>query len=365
MEREEGISSVASPPPSDSELMAVCSTDDLGFQEPEQPLDTDAPSSSSSELVVVTDDLKDKIIRQVEDYFSDENLSRDTFLTHHVKKDKEGFVPVVLIASFKKMKKLVRDISVILAALQESTQLVLSSDGKMVKRLCPLPEVHDAKLCTVLVENLPENYSTESIRRIFGDAGNVKNISIQDPHATEKPRNKISKAEKLISGKAEKLISGKIYALVEYETVDAAEKAVATLNDESNWRIGMRVKLLRKRTRELTKKGWKGTASEKNNNAPASDAAGDVELLKSKDHHDETPEQEEERHLPSNRSGWGSRNRGRSKCHKQHNHSDQGHWTLQRGPAVEGPKPPPVPRMPDGTKGFTMGRGRPPVSIQN
>ncbi|CAA6661365.1 unnamed protein product [Spirodela intermedia] len=39
----------------------------------------------------------------------------------------------------------------------------------------------------------------------------------------------------------------RVHALVEYETPDAAERAVAVLNDEKNWRSGMRVELLLKR----------------------------------------------------------------------------------------------------------------------
>lgn len=39
-----------------------------------------------------------------------------------------------------------------------------------------------------------------------------------------------------------------LHALVEYETIDLAEKAVAELTDEHNWRSGLRVRLLLRRT---------------------------------------------------------------------------------------------------------------------
>lgn len=42
-----------------------------------------------------------------------------------------------------------------------------------------------------------------------------------------------------------------------------------------------------------------------------------------------------------------------------------GHGTLSSSYGAEGSKPPPGPKMPDGTRGFTMGRGRPPVSSPN
>ncbi|XP_010257771.1 PREDICTED: la-related protein 6A isoform X2 [Nelumbo nucifera] len=367
----QGISSVDCHYLPDEEALPVGSPDNLGFQG-EDLLDTAeaADPSPLPEAVVLTDDLRNKIIRQVEYYFSDGNLPTDKFLMSHVKKDKEGFdddtaiigctimVPIAVIASFRKMKKLVRDNSLIVAALKESTQLVVSSDGKKVKRIHPLPvtEVKDAEQCTVLVENLPKSYTTENIQRIFGGAGNIKNIYIRDPHAMEGPK-KVSMAEKLISGK--------IYALVEYETVEAAEKAVATLNDENNWRSGMRVKLLKRMGKfGLSKKNVKAAVSEKNNNVPASEAAGDENPKTG--HLEETHEPEYAGgHSPTEKTGRRGRNRGRFRGHKHHSTNGLGHGTLHSGAGIKCSNPPRVPRMPDGTRGFTMGRGRPPVSTQN
>jgi La-related protein 7 len=79
----------------------------------------------------------------VEYYFSDENLPTDEFLLKYVKKNKKGFVPIETI-----VKKLVQDLSVIAAALRTSPKLVVSSDGKRVRRLGPLPqnELKDSKV---------------------------------------------------------------------------------------------------------------------------------------------------------------------------------------------------------------------------
>ncbi|KAF9588735.1 hypothetical protein IFM89_015172 [Coptis chinensis] len=324
-----------------------------------------ASSSSSSEVAILTDDLKKKIIRQVEYYFSDENLPTDKFLIKHLKRDKAGFVPVAVVASFRKMKKLVQDKSFVVAALRESSQLILSSDGRKVKRIRPLPifEVKDSKSCTVLVENLPEDCSKQHLQRIFGDIGRISSICIRDPHATEDS----SKASK-----AEMAISGKIHALVEYETVKEAEKAVATLNDEKNWRSGMRVELLLKRMGKygVAKKGWKVVASEKSDNVPASHKVGDEQNVKLLDKNDESPQQEETNHLTSEKGNRGRRNRGQGRGqfrgHKQHNGNGHGHGYAPIGSGSECfSKPPPGPKMPDGTRGFTMGRGRTPLSNQN
>ncbi|KAK2987813.1 hypothetical protein RJ640_024440 [Escallonia rubra] len=213
------------------------------------------------------------------------------------------YIKVVSLAFNQlKMKKLAREKSVIVAALKDSSLLVVSSDEKKVKRLHPLPftEVKDPQLCTVLVENLPEDHSTENIRKIFGEAGNIKNICIRDPDAVRQPRKCTIE---------EKLLSGKLHALVEFETVEAAEKAVATLNDEKDWRYGMRVKFLKRMgKRELKKKSLRGPDSEKSSSARESDLAVDEENHVSNLHHDDIPNGEL---LGSSNLKYGCRSRHR------------------------------------------------------
>jgi La-related protein 7 len=277
-----------------------------------------------------------------------------------IKKNKEGFVPIPVIASFRKMKKLIRDYILIAAVLRESSFLVVSSDGKKVKRLHPLPhiEVRDPKLYTVLVENLPEDHSVENVKRIFGEAGNIKNICIRDPHAVEEPSK---------SNKAEKHISNKLHALVEYETVEAAEKAVATLNNEQDWRNGMRVKILNRMGKYVQRKQTrKPSDSERNHTGRTSDRAGDEENHNSNEHHDDTPDEEDGDQVHKEKNGQQrGRNRGRGGRQKHRGTNGHGHGTSWSTHAHEPSKPPPGPRMPDGTRGFTMGRGRPPVIDQS
>ncbi|KAG0487381.1 hypothetical protein HPP92_009476 [Vanilla planifolia] len=199
--------------------------------------------NGSSGGAVLSDDLRDKIVRQVEYYFSDENLPNDKFLLKQMRKDKEGYVPIAIISSFRKMKKLAKDSSLIEAALRTSTILVVSSDGKMVKRMHPLPisEPKDSKLRTILVENLPEDHSEENILRIFGAIGNIEEMTIHDPSSTSK--------------KKDQAISSKVLAL----------------NDEKNWRSGMRVELLHKRLVKygLVSKKLKDVSSHKNTEVEA------------------------------------------------------------------------------------------------
>ncbi|MBA0869866.1 hypothetical protein Goshw_004467 [Gossypium schwendimanii] len=320
---------------------------------------------NSSATAVLTDDLKNKIIKHVEYYFSDENLPTDKYMMSLIKKNKEGFVAISVIASFRRMKRLSRSYPSIVAALKESSLLVVSSDGKMVKRRNSLPsiEVRDPKLFTVLVENLPEDYSVENIRRIFGEVGNIKNISLRDPHAVEESKKSV---------RVDLLVSSKLHALVEYETAEAAEKAVsvdkvATLNDERDWRNGMHVKLLKRIMGKHAQRrpAWRGPdPAEKNSNARASDQTGDDENNASNQHHEGLPDDEDGENLSKEKNGHRPRNRGRARKPRTRGTNGLGHGTTSSSHAIEPSKPPPGPRMPDGTRGFTMGRGRPLVSRQ-
>ena len=348
------IRSTDSPPPSPtdgSDVSPVGSPDRTSSEIQPQPSDDDPDQSSGTGGL--SDDLKQKIIKQVEYYFSDENLPSDKHMLSLIKKNKEGFVPISVIASFRKMKKLIRNNSLIAAALRESSLLVVSSNGKKLKRLhpLPLPENRDAK-CTVLVENLPEDHSVENLKRIFGEAGNIKDVCILDPHAVEASTK---------GGKAEKLISNKLHALVEYDTVEAADKAVTTLNNEEDWRNGMRVKHLKQMGKYgQRKQAWRGFDSEKSSGNRTSDQTGGEENHNASEHHNDTrtPDDEDGERVSKEKTGHRGRNRGQSGRQKYRVTNGFGHGTSSANHGIEPSKPPPGPRMPDGTRGFTMGRGR-------
>ncbi|KAJ1285451.1 hypothetical protein BS78_03G280500 [Paspalum vaginatum] len=330
------------------------------------PVAPDIVNDDSSEIheagtgaVVLTDELRDQIVKQVEYYFSDENLPTDEFLLKYVKKNKKGFVPIGTIASFRRMKKLIQDLSVIEAALRTSSKLVVSSDGKKVRRLHPLPhnEWKDSERSTVLVENLPPDFSMESIWEKFGTVGKIVSITINDPELMKEP----SAAKKPVF-----ILSSKVHALVEYEAVEAADKAVTNLSDESNWRTGMKVRLLPKGPGQHNKssKENQDTASKKNNQNQHSKEdqhttseknrdADSVESAKDKENLYSDSSTEAEHHYQKRKPKGGRKGLHKGQDHIQHDTNKQGgsgNATLNK--AFPGP------RMPDGTKGFTMGRGR-------
>ena len=76
---------------------------------------------------------------------------------------------------------------------------------------------------------------------------------------------------------------------------------------------------------------------------------------------DDTPDEEDGDRLSKEKNGQKGRNRGRPRRQRYRGSNGLGHGTISS--SYEAARPPPGPRMPDGTRGFTMGRGRPPISI--
>lgn len=80
--------------------------------------------------------LKDYVKKQIEYYFSEENLCRDFFLRR--KMDIEGYLPITLIASFHRVQALTNNLGVIVEAVRESDQIELTSGFKVRTKTNPL-----------------------------------------------------------------------------------------------------------------------------------------------------------------------------------------------------------------------------------
>ncbi|XP_050235996.1 la-related protein 1A isoform X2 [Mercurialis annua] len=70
--------------------------------------------------------LRDGVIRQIEYYFSDENLKTDQYLISWM--DDQGWVPISKVADFKRVKKMTTDIPFILDSLLSSSTVEVQGD---------------------------------------------------------------------------------------------------------------------------------------------------------------------------------------------------------------------------------------------
>ncbi|AQK40495.1 La-related protein 6B [Zea mays] len=361
------------------------------------------PAAVKTEPVVdgLDDEVVHKITKQVEYYFSDINLATTEHLMRFITKDSEGFVPISVIAGFKKVKTSVRNNVMLAAALRTSSKLVVSDDGKRVKRQQPFTEsdLQELQSRIVVAENLPGDPSYQNLKKIFSAVGSLISIRTcypQTPNGTGPATNR--------SSKLDMLFANKLHAFVEYETPEDAAKAILELNDEKNWRNGLRVRLLNTCTVKGAGKGKNGmneTDGNSEEDVSTLNHSNEKQFEQSSQLLDVLPEhlfdENFNKEVPKRGKGRGRGGRGHGRGNHQynnHHHNNQHHQNNQpqynnhgnnhlggnRGslhsvgttphnlitklePHPQLPiganKLPPGPRMPDGTRGFTMGRGKP------
>ncbi|XP_073137444.1 la-related protein 6C-like isoform X2 [Henckelia pumila] len=299
----------------------------------------------------ISEELKKKIIKQVEYQFSDMSLLANESFVKHVNKDPEGFVPMNIISSTKKLKSLNVSHQIMAESLRSSSKLIVSHDGKKVKRKQPFTEKEkeELQLRTVIAENLPDDHSHQNIEKIFNVVGSIKAIRIcqpQDPNASR-------------SSKGDLVISNKLHALVEYENHRTAEKAAEKLNDERNWREGMRVRVMLRRSPKSVLKNRK------------SEFEGYLDHDEGSMSHEEdsssranvTESFEAEESSAGSKKIW-AKNRAKTKPRSQLQTARSLPTTNSSSSCsflgeISGRQNTKGPRMPDGTRGFTMGRGKP------
>uniref|UniRef100_A0A7N0V9F4 La-related protein 6B n=1 Tax=Kalanchoe fedtschenkoi TaxID=63787 RepID=A0A7N0V9F4_KALFE len=333
-----------------------------------EPQDQAATSKNSGPSEEVTQ----KVVNQVEYYFSDLNLATTDHLMRFINKDPEGYVPMSVVASFKKIKAFTSSHSQLASILCNSTKLVVSEDGKKIKRQHPLTEADLEELQSriVVAENLPEDHCYQNLMKLFSAVGCVKTIRTCQPQSNNGGSTSASRSAK-IDGMH---ISNKLHAFVEYETVELAEKAVAELNDERNWRSGLKVKFFpRPMPKPAHSRGRKGHDGEGHNEEEIAEHQSNDKALENSScqpdvlSHEQVAE-ENVNDREGHKKGRG-RGRGKGRGWGQPHHHNQNHnsrtnqhigtctQTSNDHPSVS--KQPPGPRMPDGTRGFSMGRGKP------
>lgn len=195
------------------------SSDDTGGKDSGCELTT--PNITEPVFTPPCDELADKIVQQVEFYFSDANITKDAFLLKHVKRNKEGYVSLKLISSFKRVKHITKDWRVVAHALQRSDKLEINEAGTKLRRIHALPQYDETTPSrTVVSVNMPiERPTIENVAELFRDCGEIALIRIL------RPGNPIPADVRQFINKNPSL-SGTVCALVEFVQSESARKAL-------------------------------------------------------------------------------------------------------------------------------------------
>ncbi|KAK3150518.1 hypothetical protein QOZ80_3AG0234190 [Eleusine coracana subsp. coracana] len=84
----------------------------------------------ASHQAILIDPIRKELVEQIDYYFSDDNLCKDTYLREHM--DDQGWVPLSLIAGFRQVKKLTNNIQFILETVMLST--IVEVQGDKIRR---------------------------------------------------------------------------------------------------------------------------------------------------------------------------------------------------------------------------------------
>ncbi|XP_075165780.1 la ribonucleoprotein translational regulator Achilles [Haematobia irritans] len=134
--------------------------------------------------LIPSDELAAEIAEAVEFYFSNESILKDAFLLKHVKRNKEGFVSLKLVSSFKRVRQLTKEWKVVGNAVRRKSQKIELNDiGTKVRRKEPLPNFDETMPSrTIVVCDLPlDKLTIEKVSDLFSKCGEIALIRILKP----------------------------------------------------------------------------------------------------------------------------------------------------------------------------------------
>ena len=110
-----------------------------------------------------------QIRKQIEFYFGDANLSRDSFLQEKIAEDRNGFVTIACLLTFKKLASMTSDAAVIVESLKDSETLEVSEDKLSIKRKTPLDASIDFSKYSVMLYPVPAESGEAEVRAAIAD----------------------------------------------------------------------------------------------------------------------------------------------------------------------------------------------------
>ena len=81
---------------------------------------SESKEQTKVQVTPLSDTDKAKVKKQIEFYFSDSNYPKDKFLLETAKNNKDGFIPLSVLASFNRLKSITTDLEQIAAVLDNS-----------------------------------------------------------------------------------------------------------------------------------------------------------------------------------------------------------------------------------------------------
>uniref|UniRef100_A0A3Q1GAC7 La ribonucleoprotein 4Aa n=1 Tax=Acanthochromis polyacanthus TaxID=80966 RepID=A0A3Q1GAC7_9TELE len=143
---------------------------ELGFSPAEST--TGTSGDSKTEEPISSENLRESLKKELEFYFSRENLSKDLYLMSQM--DSDQFVPIWTIASMEGIKVLTTDMDLILDVLRSSPMVQVDEKGEKVRP--------NHKRCIIILREVPETTPVEEVESLFKNDNCPKVISVEFAH---------------------------------------------------------------------------------------------------------------------------------------------------------------------------------------
>uniref|UniRef100_A0A8C5H3J0 La-related protein 4-like n=1 Tax=Gouania willdenowi TaxID=441366 RepID=A0A8C5H3J0_GOUWI len=144
---------------------------ELVFSPAESTTGTSVESKSEAQPIS-SENLRESLKKELEFYFSRENLSKDLYLMSQM--DSDQFVPIWTIASMESIKVLTTDMDLILDVLRSSPMVQVDEKGEKVRP--------NHKRCIIILREVPETTPVEEVESLFKNDNCPKVISVEFAH---------------------------------------------------------------------------------------------------------------------------------------------------------------------------------------
>jgi len=118
------------------------------------------------------DEIKRMLRSQLEYYFSRDNLSHDTYLLSQM--DSDQYVPIVTVANFDQVKKITRNMDLIVEVLKSSQCVQVDSTDQKVRPI--------TKRCILILREIPDETPQSEIEKLFDNKNCPKFVSCKFAH---------------------------------------------------------------------------------------------------------------------------------------------------------------------------------------
>uniref|UniRef100_A0A8C2ZS71 La ribonucleoprotein 4 n=1 Tax=Cyclopterus lumpus TaxID=8103 RepID=A0A8C2ZS71_CYCLU len=145
---------------------------ELGFSPAESTTGTSVDSKTEERSKISSENLRESLKKELEFYFSRENLSKDLYLMSQM--DSDQFVPIWTIASMEGIKVLTTDMELILDVLRSSPMVQVDEKGVKVRP--------NHKRCIIILREVPETTPVEEVESLFKNDNCPKVISVEFAH---------------------------------------------------------------------------------------------------------------------------------------------------------------------------------------